>query len=132
MSGRGYLAGNGPGKQMVAGIKIILNSSAVEQSAVNRWVVGSNPTWGVNPETGRGLWPDGQAVKTRPFHGCNPGSIPGRVINIWRRSQVVRQRSATPLCIGSNPIDASLKQSILWAVFCVRMKNISGIVCFFD
>ena len=24
----------------------ILNSSVVEQSAVNRWAVGSNPTWG--------------------------------------------------------------------------------------
>ena len=24
-------------------------------------------------------WPDGQAVKTSPFHGGNPGSIPGRV-----------------------------------------------------
>ena len=26
------------------------------------------------------LWPVGQAVKTRPFHGCNMGSIPVRVI----------------------------------------------------
>ena len=25
------------------------------------------------------LWPVGQAVKTRPFHGCNMGSIPVRV-----------------------------------------------------
>ena len=25
------------------------------------------------------IWPDGQAVKTSPFHGGNPGSIPGRV-----------------------------------------------------
>ena len=24
-------------------------------------------------------WPDGQAVKTPPFHGGIPGSIPGRV-----------------------------------------------------
>ncbi len=37
----------------------------------------------------------GQAVKTSPFHGGNPGSIPGGVIR--RHSQVVRQRSATPL-----------------------------------
>ena len=25
------------------------------------------------------LWPVGQEVKTRPFHGCNAGSIPARV-----------------------------------------------------
>ena len=25
------------------------------------------------------IWPVGQAVKTSPFHGGNPGSIPGRV-----------------------------------------------------
>ena len=25
------------------------------------------------------LWPHGQAVKTSPFHGGNPGSIPGGV-----------------------------------------------------
>ena len=25
------------------------------------------------------IWPYGQAVKTPPFHGGNPGSIPGRV-----------------------------------------------------
>ena len=27
--------------------RIILDSSVVEQPAVNRWVVGSSPTWGV-------------------------------------------------------------------------------------
>src|SRR5437016_12079618 len=27
----------------------------------------------------------------------------------WRRTQVVRERSAKPLCIGSNPIGAFLK-----------------------
>ena len=27
----------------------------------------------------RFFWPYGQAVKTPPFHGGNPGSIPGRV-----------------------------------------------------
>ena len=40
-------------------------------------------------------WLHGQAVKTSPFHGGNTGSIPVGVI--WRHSQVVRQRSATPL-----------------------------------
>ena len=35
---------------MAAGnkIKMILNSSAVEHPAVNRRVVGSNPTWGAS------------------------------------------------------------------------------------
>ncbi len=47
----------------------------------------------------------GQAVKTSPFHGGNTGSIPVGVI--WRRSQVVRQWSATPVSTGSNPVDAS-------------------------
>ena len=27
------------------------------------------------------LWPDGQAAKTTPSHGVNPGSIPGQVID---------------------------------------------------
>ncbi len=41
-----------PYKQNVSGsspfvLNLILNSSKVEQSAVNRLVVGSNPTWGV-------------------------------------------------------------------------------------
>ena len=30
------------------------------------------------------LWPYGQAVKTPPFHGGNPGSIPGRVTKYAR------------------------------------------------
>ncbi len=38
----------------------------------------------------------GQAVKTSPFHGGNTGSIPVGV-TLWRHSQVVRQRTATPL-----------------------------------
>ena len=68
---------------------LILDSSAVEHPAVNRRVVGSNPTWGV-------LWSVGQGVKTPPFHGGNAGSNPARII-VWRHGQVVRQRSATPL-----------------------------------
>ena len=44
----------------------------------------------------------GQAVKTSPFHGGNTGSIPVGV-TLWRRSQVVRQWSATPVFTGSNP-----------------------------
>ena len=51
----------------------------------------------------------GQAVKTSPFHGGNTGSIPVGVIRIRRRSQVVRQWSATPVSTGSNPVDASAR-----------------------
>ena len=29
------------------------------------------------------VWPHGQAVKTTPSHGVNPGSIPGEVIMLW-------------------------------------------------
>ena len=49
-------------------LKIFLDSSMVEHSAVNRGVVGSSPTRGV-------FWPRGQAVKTSPFHGGNTSSI---------------------------------------------------------
>ncbi len=83
------------------------SSSVVEQSAVNRSVVGSNPTCGAmescpsgrrstignrvgcdsglegsNPSLSATLkynWPVGQAVKTPPFHGGNTGSNPVRV-----------------------------------------------------
>ena len=30
-----------------------------------------------------GSWPHGQAVKTTPSHGVNPGSIPGEVIGCF-------------------------------------------------
>ena len=53
-------------------MSIFLDSSMVEHTAVNRGVVGSNPT--------RGVWLLGQAVKTSPFHGGNTGSIPVGVI----------------------------------------------------
>ena len=52
--------------------KIILDSSMVEHTAVNRGVVGSSPTRGA----GNKIWLLGQAVKTSPFHGGNTGSIP--------------------------------------------------------
>ena len=57
-------------KKSVRQTLVFLDSSAVEHSAVNRRVVGSNPTRGVF------LWSVGQAVKTSPFHGGNTGSIP--------------------------------------------------------
>ena len=60
-------------------MRIILDSSMVEHSAVNRVVVGSSPTRGVrSQDQSKGL--HGQAVKTSPFHGGNTGSIPVGVI----------------------------------------------------
>ncbi len=35
------------------------------------------------------FWPVGQAVKTRPFHGCNMGSIPVRVTKKKNRHESV-------------------------------------------
>ena len=32
------------------------------------------------------LWPDGQAAKTTPSHGVNPGSIPGQVMKLYGTS----------------------------------------------
>ena len=73
---------------------MVLDSSMVEHSAVNRRVVGSSPTRGVKHQMSairrgavmrcfffkkkRGL--HGQAVKTPPFHGGNRGSNPLGVI----------------------------------------------------
>ena len=64
----------------------------------------------------------GQAVKTSPFHGGNTGSIPVGVSwlevsenNIWRDSQVVRPRSATPLSpvqIRLTPLNKPRKISV--------------------
>ena len=41
----------------------------------------ADDTWRLPGKVGRCqfFWPYGQAVKTPPFHGGNPGSIPGRV-----------------------------------------------------
>ena len=88
----------------------------VEHTAVNRGVVGSSPTRGVQARSKPdAIWLHGQAVKTSPFHGGNTGSIPVGVIesvifrlsvdyrfvitknSLRRHGQAVRQRSATPL-----------------------------------
>ena len=56
----------------------------VEHSAVNRRVVGSSPTRGVNVsvfDRDTNYWLRGQAVKTPPFHGGNMGSNPVGVID---------------------------------------------------
>ena len=67
---------------------LILDSSAVEHPAVNRRVVGSNPTRGVYGPLVKGL-------RHRPFTAVTRVRIPHG--SLWRHSQVVRQRSATPL-----------------------------------
>ena len=57
-------------------------------------------------------WPHGQAVKTTPSHGVNPGSIPGEVIgaldnvqSIFDASvaQLVAQRIRNAWVAGSSP-----------------------------
>ena len=79
----------------------------VEHSAVNRVVVGSSPTWGVQEFRKRAgdarkrdperetpereiNWLHGQAVKTSPFHGGNTGSIPVGVTCHGPLAQLVR------------------------------------------
>ena len=63
-------------------------AQSVEHSAVNRSVVGSSPTWGVERGLTRyfslEIWLHGQAVKTSPFHGGNTGSIPVGVIVVQK------------------------------------------------
>ena len=66
---------------LVGVISIFLDSSAAEHPAVNRRVVGSNPTRGA------------------------------LFYSVWCGSQVVRPRSATPLSAGSNPARTSHKGS---------------------
>ena len=69
---------------------IILDSSMVEHSAVNRVVAGSSPARGARAKEESGaavpklkrIRLRGQAVKTSPFHGGNTGSIPVGVIVI--------------------------------------------------
>ena len=84
-------------RKRIKGSIIILDSSMAEHPAVNRRVAGSSPARGVF------IWSVGQGVKTPPFHGGNAGSNPARII--WRHSQVVRQRSATPHTREPNKIN---------------------------
>ena len=70
---------------------IILDSSMVEHSAVNRVVAGSSPARGARAKEESGaavpklkrIRLRGQAVKTSPFHGGNTGSIPVGVIFLF-------------------------------------------------
>ena len=87
-------------------------AQSVEHAAVNRSVVGSSPTGGVNPQGVQLKRLLGQAVKTSPFHGGNTGSIPVGVINqrnlIERHYADVAQLAEQLICnqqvIGSSPI----------------------------
>ena len=92
----------------------------VEHSAVNRRVVGSNPTRGVLKSVSQlladfnfekiNIWLRGQAVKTSPFHGGNTGSIPVGVTEykIFVMYADVAQLAEQLICnqqvIGSSPI----------------------------
>ena len=87
-----------------------------EHPAVNRRVAGSSPARGVF------IWFVGQGVKTPPFHGGNAGSNPARII--WRHSQVVRQRSATPLSpvqIRVAPLRKPWKDEFPGLIFPIKM-----------
>ena len=86
----------------------------VEQSAVNRSVVGSSPTRGANF-----IWPVGQAVKTPPFHGGIPGSIPGRVTTYGRLAQL-GERLPYKQDVGSSILSSSTIAKALtlgWVLF---------------
>ena len=76
----------------------------VELSAVNRSVVGSNPTCGAIFMSIDFFifWPVGQAVKTPPFHGGNTGSSPVRVI-IGELAQLGEHLPYKQRVGGSNP-----------------------------
>ena len=87
---------------------MILDSSMVEHSAVNRVVVGSSPTRGVFLILG--YFPDsghiinrrlhGQAVKTSPFHGGNTGSIPVGVTDCKADTQLSIKRAYSPMWLN--------------------------------
>ena len=49
----------------------------------------------------------GAKVGTIKLESC-VASVENRIKTKWRRTQVVRERSAKPLCSGSNPLGASM------------------------
>ena len=94
---------------------LILDSSAVEHPAVNRRVVGSNPTRGVHGPLVKGL-------RHRPFTAVTRVRIPHG--SLWRHSQVVRQRSATPLSpvqIRVAPLRKPWKDEFPGLIFPIKM-----------
>ena len=81
-------------------MEIILDSSMVEHSAVNRGVVGSSPTRGVFLYYIVHFWLLGQAVKTSPFHGGNTGSIPVGVTDCKADTQLSIKRAYSPMWLN--------------------------------
>ena len=68
-----------------------------------------------------GFWPHGQAVKTTPSHGVNPGSIPGLVIGCEEQpcfyqkasvAQSVAQRIRNAWVAGSSPAGSFYNKGI--------------------
>ena len=117
--------------------QIILDSSAVEHSAVNRRVVGSNPTRGARQAHSKKstrlaflLKEFGSVVKRlrhRPFTAVTRVQFPSESFSkwIWWLSQVVRLRTATPsspVQIRQSPLQwYSLKHWLIgvWGFFCI-------------
>ncbi len=77
------------------------NSSVVEHRLAKARVAGSNPV-------SRSIL---HSIRIGPEETCAKWCVPIPdsifVLKVRRRSQVVRQRSAKPLCTGSNPVAAS-------------------------
>ena len=65
----------------------------VEHAAVNRGVAGSSPARGAYSGLSWLFRLRGQEVKTSPFHGGNPGSIPGGV--------TFKNEGMVPIFLGS-------------------------------
>ena len=108
-----------PGRQIgVKGAKALHLASvaqSVEQGTENPRVDGSIPSGGTN--SFRGFSSSGRAP---PCQGGGSEFEPRNPLHTWRHSQVVRQRSAKPLCGGSNPPGASIWYSRvqLYSFFC--------------
>src|SRR5512137_1780504 len=88
----------------------------VERNLAKVDVAGSNPV-SRSALRGRGhtvIAPDVPKIhfllKVAPPPPIPPG---GGVYFLWRRTQVVRERSAKPLCTGSNPVVASASRFAL-------------------
>ena len=62
------------------------------------------------------LWPVGQAVKTPPFHGGIPGSIPGRVTT-WTISSAGRAPALQAGCRQFDPVIVHHKKKQAEACF---------------
>ena len=67
-------------------------------------VTGVRFPLGSSAQTNHFVWPDGQAVKTPPFHGSNGGSIPPRVI----------KNSFSDIC---------MRKKSFFLLYCTRLKT---------